>query len=102
MSAPDNRKKIRRRNPRQVKMVTFEVPDLFEGEFTLPSLSRVTVGQARKLASGQSLEAVAEIFTASDRTEELEAFEELEADEVKQFIDAWQAASDVEIPKSDG
>jgi hypothetical protein len=102
MSAPDPRKKIRRKKPRETRMVTFEVPELFEGEFNLPSLKKISVGQARRLGGAESLDTIAAMLEEVDASDELEAFEDLEPDEIEVFLKAWQTASEADLPKSSG
>lgn len=102
MSAPSPKKKPTRKAPLEIRMVTFEVPALFEGEFTLPDLNKLNLGSARKLQSSDGLDEMFRLCDRFDRPVEAEALEELGVDEVETFVEAWSDASDVTLPKSDG
>lgn len=106
MSAPNkNTKKarrIKRKAPLSLQMVTFEVPDLFEGEFTMPDLNQLPLGSVRKLQSVDGLDEMFRLCDEYKREEEKLALDELGADEVEVFVEAWSSASKIDLPKSDG
>lgn len=96
------KKKIARRVPRKITMVEFEIPELFEGTFELPDLNQIPVGVARRIQGEDALDEIAALFEKNGCHAELEVFDDLDRTEVETFIEAWQKASGIDIPKSDG
>lgn len=74
--------------------VTFEVEG-WEGDFTVPDLSALPVGVQRKLTSG-------DINPLVDSLGEFAAVvDDMDNDEVQEFMEAWGKASNVDMGKSE-
>lgn len=97
---PVSKKRITRKN-RDFTKVSFEVPEYFEGTFEVPDFNRLNVGELSRL-SDNDLKAIADLFERTGCSDEAEAVREMEIDEIQPFMDAWQKASGVDLPKSKG
>lgn len=97
---PVSKKRITRKN-RDFTKVSFEVPEYFEGTFEVPDFNRLNVGELSRL-SDNDLKAIADLFERTGCADEAEAVREMEIDEIQPFMDAWQKASGVDLPKSKG
>lgn len=97
---PVSKKRITRKN-RDFTKVSFEVPEYFEGTFEVPDFNRLNVGELSRL-SDNDLKAIADLFERTGCSDESEAVREMEIDEIQPFMDAWQKASGVDLPKSRG
>lgn len=97
---PVSKKRITRKT-RDFTKVTFEVPEYFEGTFEVPDFNRMNVGEIGRLSSGE-VTVIAEFLDRAGSTDEADAVREMEMDEIQPFMDAWQKASGVDLPKSKG
>lgn len=97
---PVSKKRITRKN-RDFTKVSFEVPEYFEGTFEVPDFNRLNVGELSRVTDND-LRAIADLFRRTGCVDEADAVLEMEIDEIQTFMDAWQKASGVDLPKSKG
>jgi len=95
---PVSKKRITRKN-RDFTKVKFELPELFDGEFEVPDFNRLNVQEISRLNKDDP-EAIADFFERTDCKDEAEIARTLEVDEIQPFLNAWQAASGIDLPKS--
>ena len=97
---PTSKKRITRKK-RDFTKVTVTLPDYFDGEFHVPDFNRLNVTEIERL-NNDEITAIADLFRRTGCTEEADLVLEFELDEVQAFIEAWQKASNVSLPKSEG
>lgn len=97
---PVSKKRITRKN-RDFTKVSFEVPEYFDGTFEVPDFNRLNVGELSRVTDND-LRAIADLFRRTGCVDEADAVLEMEIDEIQTFMDAWQKASGVDLPKSKG
>ena len=97
---PVSKKRITRKT-RDFTKVTFEVPEYFEGTFEVPDFNRLNVEELSRVTDND-LRAIADLFRRTGCVDEADAVLEMEIDEIQTFMDAWQKASGVDLPKSKG
>ena len=97
---PVSKKRITRKT-RDFTKVIFEVPEYFEGTFEVPDFNRLNVEELSRL-NNNDIKAIADLFDRTGCEAEAEIARELEMDEIQPFMDAWQKASGVDLPKSKG
>lgn len=83
----------KRTKARNIEMVTFPV-DGWDNEFTIPSMKTLSVGVQRKLTSGD-LNPLVEALG-----EYAEVVDDMDADEIGVFMEAWGDASGIDLGKS--
>ena len=93
---PTDRKRPMRKKSRKVHYVTFTLPD-WDEPFTLPDLNRMTQKQQWAVGSGDRARLSAPDVLGPEYTE---VVEEMEDDEVEEFMAAWKEASEVEPGES--
>lgn len=96
-SSPKTKKKLARKVAKRYDRVTFEL-DFIEGEFDLPSFKQVPTGVQRKTMKGD-IDPLVDFLTANADEDVVEVFDDLDEDEAEKFLDAWSAASGVELGK---
>lgn len=99
MAATTPKKKITRKSEKRYEQVTFEVPELFDGELTFPSLQRAPMRVLVALDKGNLSELSAYIEHSTDR-DSVDAFLDLDPQELEPVLTAWGKASDVDAAKS--
>lgn len=97
---PVSKKRITRKT-RDFTKVTFEVPEYFEGTFEVPDFNRLNVEELSRLKN-DDIEVIADLFERTGCEAEAEIARKMELDEIQPFMDAWQKASGVDLPKSKG
>ncbi|MEX3609768.1 hypothetical protein VVR12_01810 [Rothia sp. LK2588] len=96
--ANNKKKQIVRKTTKRYKMVTFETP-IFEGEFTFPSPKQMPLKVLRGLTRAD-VDAIVEWLKAAGVAEhEIEAFTDLDGEELEIFMKAWQDGH-ITTPKS--
>lgn len=93
------RKKVTRKNAKRYEQVTFEVPEIFDGELTFPSLSRAPMRVLVALEEG-NLGELPKFLKHSTDPDSVEAFLDLDPEELEPVLTAWGKASAVEPSKS--
>lgn len=87
-----------RKRKKRYEFVTFET-DIFEGPFTLPKMDHLDLKTAGALNDG-NLSALADWLTEAGAPEgQIEAFMDLQQDEIEEFMDAWTSGQPVTVPK---
>lgn len=99
MAASTPKKKITRKNEKRYEQVTFEVPEIFDGELTFPSLSRAPMRVLVALEEGNLAE-LPKFLKHSTDPDSVDAFLDLDPEELEPVLTAWGKASSVEAPKS--
>ena len=92
-------RKIRRKQEKRYRMVDFEVEG-FEGTFSLPDLNQVPLGVQRKLRKGD-MDSFADFIGKYGGQDVLEAFDDMDAAEIELMFNAWNDASEIDLPKSE-
>ena len=89
--------KIKRKAAKRYTRVSFEL-DAFEGTFDLPSFKEVPTGVQRRSMRGD-LDALVEFLEANSSAAVVSAFDDMDQDEAGDFMEAWAAASDLDLGK---
>lgn len=100
MSATTPKKnKIVRKNEKRYEQVTFEVPEIFDGALTFPSLQRAPMRVLVALEEGNLAE-LPKFLAHSTDPDSVDAFLDLDPDELEPVLTAWGKASQVDAQKS--
>ena len=91
------RAKIKRKAKKQYTRVTFTM-DEFEGTFDLPSFKEVPTGVQRKSMRGD-LDALVDFLEKNSNSAVVDAFDDMDQSEAGDFMEAWAAASDLDLGK---
>lgn len=94
------KRKINRKDAgkKQYRMVTFE-SDLYDAPFTFPDQAHMNLGLVKAINSGDVGKLSAWLLAGGVDPEEVDALDELEQEELEDFIEAWGKGSSVNLPK---
>lgn len=91
--------KIRKRKTaKKYEVVTFETP-IFEGEFSFPSAKHLPIRVLTSFQKGEIDSMLTWLSKAGVSPEDIEALQDLDGEELGEFMDAWTDGG-VSVPKS--
>lgn len=88
----------KRKAAKKYEMVTFENP-IFEGEFTFPSPKHMPIKVLAGFEKGNVAVLTDWLRTAQVSDEDIEAFEDLDGEELGEFMKSWTDGQ-ITVPKS--
>lgn len=88
-----------RKTEKTYQFVTFET-ELFEGEFSFPKFEHLPIRVVEALNTGDLQVATGWLRDAKVDPDQIEAFRDLDATELHDFISDWQKGQPVTLPKS--
>lgn len=96
----ENTRRIPKRNKKRGRTpeVTFEL-DGFDAPFMLPSAKGMTFGEQRKLVKGDP-GVIVEYITKYGAGDYVEVIDDMDSDEVMDFVREWNKASGIDEGKS--
>lgn len=88
----------KRKSAKKFEMVTFETP-IFEGEFVFPSPKHMPIKVLAGFEKGNVAVLADWLRDAKVSEEDIEAFEELDGEELGEFMKSW-TDGEISVPKS--
>lgn len=91
------------RKKRNIQMVSFVLESFSDDPFEVPSFNNMPLKRVKQLnsaAAGEEFEIIPAFLEEAGCREEAEAFEELDLGQLTEFMEAWQQASGIDLPKS--